>query len=1330
MKSSIANQKKHSNFDPFSGPVIEKVINITEAQAEIWIACRLGGKDANRGYNESFSLILEGELHRESLERAIQSLVQRHESLRAVFSPDGRFMSILKYIPVEIEHHDFSASNERDSALADYLSSDANYVFDLIKGPLIKIALIKTKQQEHHLVMTAHHIICDGWSVGIMLEDLGALYSAYVSNETPSLPKVESFSSYSDDYQGYVGSEEQVKTESFWLDQYKDSVPVLNLPTDFTRPKLRTYKSKQKDFPLDKELLAQLKKVGIKSGCSFVTTLLSAFEIFLFKYTGQNDIVLGLPSAGQGIKERIQLVGHCVNLLPLRSKLDADQSFKTYLKDRKLSMLDAYDHQQLSFGELLQKLPLQRDPSRVPLVPVVFNIDIGKTNLVNFKDLTFKALNNPRAFDAFEIFLNASGTEENFNLEWSFNSSLFKSSTIEGMMKTFEGVIKTIIKNPEDKLAEIVKIDDTAYKILNDTEFSYPDFALHDLISQKAGLFGKEQAIKFGDKTITYGELEEQVNRLAHSLSSKGVSSGDFVGVCLPRSIELIVSLIAIMKTGAAYLPLDSSYPSQRLNYMLEDSEANFLITTKDFKAKLSTDAEILILDDLFSNLTSSPNTSLDIKVNTTDVAYILYTSGSTGKPKGVSVTHKNLVNFLYSMLERPGIEEKDKFLSITTISFDIAGLEIFTPLLKGAELIIADDETVKDTRLMLKLIEKEGITVMQATPTTWQMLLDSGWEKTFALKALCGGEALSLNLSKRILSKVDELWNMYGPTETTIWSSIKQIKKEDKLVSIGKPIANTQMYVLNDQGLLVKPGSIGEICIAGDGVAKGYWKRLDLTNEKFIDNNFSSDSNKVLYRTGDLGKLLPSGELQCLGRIDQQVKIRGHRIELGEIEKVLDLQEHVQSSVVLVKDDRIVAYVLHDKNDHIDKDVIDLWKKNLAVALPAYMVPQDIHLLTKFPTTLNGKIDRKALINKSINQSGENKFTSPRTKTEQIISKIWCDCLGLENIDIFSDFFELGGHSLIAVRVVSRIEKDTGENLPLSSLMVYPTIEKISSFIDSNTEKITWDSLTPINTKGSKPPLYLVHGADYNILLFQTLAKNLDKDQPVYGLQAKGLNEIDEPHDSVEDMAAYYISEIIESNPKGPYALAGYSFGGVIAFEMAKQLKAQNREVTTIALLDSYVYPVYYYPNSFKKKYINFKYNIGQIGFMIKTMFSNKHSFNRRIGLIKKGFYNAYLRLKLGKERRHKLLHSWPLKLDEKHNLAFSNYQITPENLEVDLLKVSEDTIYYAHDTKYLGWKPVALKGVNRHMVPGNHANMFKSPYCEELGSILQNIINNNNQL
>ncbi len=1331
MQKPTSYSGKTTTFNPFSGPEIERVISTTKAQEEIWIACKLGGSNANRAYNESVSLKFQGALNEEAMEKACNTLISRHQSLRAVFSTDGRFMTVFKSTDIDFVHKDISSRSveDQDKFIAHFIKDDVEIIFDLTKGPLIKFGLIKRSETEYQFVLTAHHIICDGWSIGIILQELGILYSAYTQGKDIEIPESESYSNYADEQQELIDSNAYKDIQKFWIEQFKDSIPVLHLPTDFEYPSLRNYKSDRLDLDLDKNLLALIKKVGITANCSLVTTLLAAFDIFLFKITEQNDIVVGLPTAGQSVSGKTQLVGHCVNLLPLRTQLNTQLSFIDYLKQRKSDLFDSYDHQQLSFGHLLQKLPISRNPSRVPMVPIVFNIDIGMDDGVSFHSLTYELSSNPRSYEIFEIFMNASGSETNLTFEWSYNTSIFKADTIKQMMASFENIMTTLISNPEKPLSHIFTRDySEVYNTINATETDYPDKPLHVLIEEQALVTPTNIALEFDNEKTTYTALVEHINTFAYHFLNEGIKPGDFVSVSLPSGSELLYTLIAILKCGAAYIPLDPKYPQSRLAYMLEDSGAQFLITDANLSASFPQSIQHILIEDAVKAQNHANHSFSKIKVNADSMAYMLYTSGSTGKPKGVTITHKNLVNFLYSMMVKPGIKASDRLLSITTISFDIAGLELFTPLLKGATLVLTTNETARDGRLLLELLDQEHISILQATPTTWKMLLESGWDKPLPLKALCGGENLPLDLSKKLLKKCDSLWNMYGPTETTIWSSTKQILPEDELITIGKPIANTQLYILNDQKQLLPEGAIGEIAIGGDGVALGYWKREDLTSEKFISNPFGSKRNDIIYLTGDLGKLLPSGEIQCLGRLDQQIKIRGHRIELGEIEQSLNKLEGVSEAIVSANSDYLTAHILPHKNIVQNDDQINSWKTSLKKELPAHLIPSSFHFIDAIPKTLNGKLDRHALLKTAPTKSNKPAYNPPRTKTEQTIADIWKTCLELDNVDIFSNFFELGGHSLTAVKVMTLLEQETGKRLPLSALFEYSTVEKLAQLLNIDSQFITWDSLVPIKPEGNKTPLYIVHGAGLNVLIFNALAKNLDDNQPVYGLQAKGLNGIDEPLGTVEDIAAHYVDVICKSNTNGPYALAGYSFGGIIAYEMARQMLAKNKKITMIALLDTYVHPSYYYSSDILKKIASCAYSFQSGLFVLSKMLSSWQHTKMRFEIKKEKILNRISMMKYGKKEQHEILYKQPYALDKMNNRAMGKYHILPQDVVVDLFRVENDS-YYLHDTITLGWDGIAKKGVHVHHIPGDHHQLFSPPNDKKSARILQDILDHRNE-
>ena len=862
------------------------------------------------------------------------------------------------------------------------------------------------------------------------------------------------------------------------------------------------------------------------------------------------------------------------------------------------------------------------------------------------------------------------------------------------------------------------------YNVLNNTEMTYPNVTLIELLRKQAIITPNNIAIEFNDIETTYTDLYKKANQLAHYLKAQGVQSGDFIGVSLLRSTDLVATLIAILECGAAYVPLDPNYPHQRLEFMLQDSDAKFLITNKASDVTLSNSIKILFLENALSDLSKLPNTPLGITANPESIAYLLYTSGSTGKPKGVPITNKSLVNLLLSMAKEPGIKETDKQLAVTTISFDIANVELFSPLLNGATIVMVDSETARDGRLLIELLRSKKITILQATPTTWKMLLETNWEEKLKLKACCGGEALTKELAQKILSKCESLWNMYGPTEVTIVSTVKEIKPGDDIISIGKPIANYQIYILNSNGELVPPGVVGEIAIAGHGVAKGYLKREILTNEKFIKNKYSSSSSsETMYLSGDLGKLLPTGDILCLGRLDHQVKIRGYRIELGEIEETLVSIDAVKSAVVIGHNDSLIAFVLLENYEEVDGAILKEWKNYLANHLPEYFVPHDIQILEELPITPNGKLDRNALLNSyTLKINTNSSYTEPRNNEEKLVTSIWKETLGLDKIDIFSDFFEMGGHSIKAVKVMIEIEKLTGKRFPLSVLFEYSTVEKFAKLLNTNNE-IQSDCLVPIKPTGSKVPLFMVHGGGLNVLNYVNLSKHFDEDQPFYGIQGVGAKGYDNWYDSIETMAAHYVDAIVKVNPNGPYALAGFCVGGIVAYEMTRQLKEQGKEVSLTVLLDSYADSSYYYKTHKQKKLMKYFQRSHRRLVFLKEMLTSWKAFKMRFNAKKEYILKKHF------EQNDTMTEQDALALEQFTEAAvmiqgiLDQYHLKPQNVKVDLFRSINHVDHILAPT-HLGWKKAALMGVDIHSVPVENFDIRMSPNDKILARMFQELL------
>lgn len=1052
MKTQSQEHNK-APLNPFSTE-IKNCIHSTNSQLDIWSDCLIGGSDANKAYNLSYSIKFKGRLVIEALEHAINTLVDRHECLRSSFSSDGVFMQIYNDLKIDISYTDISqlTSSKKDTSKEIIIDEEVNSIFDLENGPLFRVKLIKIDDLENILLLTHHHIIADGLSINIILKELGILYSAFIENTLPKLTNPERFSEYAQKVNSLIESSEFKQIEDFWLTIYKESVPIIDLPTDYLRPPLRTYNSLRLDFPVDGNLINSLKQLGTSTGSSIVTTLLAAFEVFLYKLTGQNDLIVGCPVSGNRTYNMKHMIGNCANLLPLRSSINTEISFFEYLKQRNSQLLDAYAHHQVSFGRLLQKLAIARDPSRVPMVPVTMTVDLNHDieSEFSFIGLTHEFKIIPRDFSSFEIKLYACISQNVPTFQCSYNSSLFKKETIKQMMISFEEIINELISNPNIPLADFIKEDYLQiYSTLNDTETPYPTISLSELLSKQADMSPNNVALEYNNTKISYRDLHSKVNQFAHFLTARGVQSGDYIAVSYPRSPELIYAILGIIQCGAAYLPLDHEYPAKRIEYMMEDSEAKFLLTSKALSLTLPKCSNTLLIDDAISSLEMYPSTKLPIEVNPENVLYLLYTSGSTGKPKGAKISNRNVVNLLFALENEPGIKTTDRVPFISTISFDIASFELFFPLFKGATLVLPDHETSKDGQLLYEMLEKEKISLMVGTTTTYLMLCDAGWSKKLPIKIWCCGEPLPVAVAKELLKRGDELWNLYGPTEVTIFSSCKHIKSEETLISVGGPIANMQYYIVDEQLNLLPPNTVGEIAIGGLGVGKGYLGKPELTAQKYIPNKFSNKTGDIMYLSGDIGKLLPSNEIICLGRIDHQVKVRGHRIEIGEIEQALLAIEGIKSAIVLAKSDILVAFVTVNSEIGNELDEIRSWRNELASQLPAFMLPHEFHILEKMPTTLNDKIDRIALLEYKSNSENQQEYTAPRTNEEKLVAKIWEENLKKERIDIFSNFFEIGGHSIIAVTIVVKIKKKTGIRIPLSAVLQNPTIEKFAKLLN-----------------------------------------------------------------------------------------------------------------------------------------------------------------------------------------------------------------------------------------------------------------------------------------
>lgn len=1042
-------------------------LQLSFAQERLWVLAQL--EPENTAYNIVAAVRMSGALNVLALDQALIEIVNRHEVLRTTFSGrDGHpvqrvrapfafrlnITTLAEVLPKLQESQDLQELQERE--IQKVVLAQRQTPFNLETGPMLRASLIRINENEHVAVIAMHHIASDGWSMGIFVRELGSLYESFSQGLTSSLPHLPlQYADFAVWQREWLQNDVLEMQLQYWR-QKLASPPVLELPTDRPHPAHQTFNGAEIRFELEQSLVTDLEKIGQRQGATLFMTLLAAFNVLLFRYTGQTDICIGSPIAGRRHHEIEGLIGFFVNTQVLRSDLANAPTFANLLKQVSATALEAYTYQDIPFEMLVEALQPKRDISRNPLFQVMFmfqNLSVPELELAG---LSMRMLDTPSSSAKFELTLTLAEQASGLWGCFEYNTDLFDKTTIARLLEHFNCLLRGIVANPQQNITNLPLLSKQEQQTLlvdwNQTRSHYPqDRCFHQLFEHHASSHPDAIALVFASDTYSYRQLNEAANQLAHYLAQRGVGANRFVGVFLQRAPQLLISILAIHKAQGAYLPLDPAYPAERLTYMVEDSAAAALLTQEALMSEVpgAGQTHVICLERIAKELAKESIANPVIENGAANLAYVIYTSGSTGKPKGVQIQHNHLLNFLTSMAEQPGFSAADVLLAVTSLSFDIATLELFLPLICGARIILADRETALDAKRIESALVQHKVSVMQATPATWKMLLSQNWQPQTPIKVLCGGEPMPLNMAQQLLAFANvELWNMYGPTETTVWSTIYQITEVGATIPIGRPIANTQIYLLDTALNPVPIGVAGELHIGGDGVARGYLQRPDLTAERFIDDPFGGVPARI-YKTGDLARYRADGILECLGRMDNQVKVRGYRIELGEIETALARHAEVVEAVTIVREDhddaRLVAYLM---TTEAAPDSASL-RSFLREYLPDYMLPSAFVFMQSWPLTPNGKIDRKALPEPE-NQLVEEHFVAPRTATEQTLHDQWCEILGIERIGAFDSFFELGGHSLLATQAISRIRQQFHLELPLRQLFTSPTLADLAAHIDN----------------------------------------------------------------------------------------------------------------------------------------------------------------------------------------------------------------------------------------------------------------------------------------
>ncbi len=1046
LKQEVKIVDDGEDFDPFAGGEIGRTAPITPEQHELWLSVQLGGSPANLAYNLALEFSLGGPLDSDLLARCLDELVLRHEALRITLSGDGAQLCIAPTGKMALIEKDLSGlgAEERERELALARSAAVDDEFDLVKGPLVRCTLLRLAEQQHALILVAHHVICDGSSLSTLTSELAELYSAKKRGKPPNLPPATPFSSYATTRAAEAGSEQAENDLQYWRERYKTLPPQLELPLDRQRPPERSYGGDRVDVTLPPGLARDLKATAARHGTSLATLLFASLQAFLLRITGQRSFSLILPGAGQTISGQKALVGHCVRTLPMRAEVDPKQPFHEHLLAVRTAMLDALDHPRITFGELVKALPLPRDPSRIPLAAVAFNFDANAAPPA-FEGLETGLRSLPRNYESFEWFVSFAVSGDEIVIEACFSTELFEKSSMQERMTEFVALLADVAQSSGKRVGELaVMTEQQRLAVLagnNRTDAELPTRTLCAKFRELARRSPERVAVASPGRSLTYAELDRQSAALAHELKQLGAGAGSFVGVFLKRSVDLLVATLGVMRAGAAYVPLDPDYPSDRLSFISADTKLSLVVTESELAPRLPAGARGVLVDQA----RASASTELDDS-QLSGAAYVIYTSGSTGKPKGALIEHRNVANVLAAFAKRPGLSESDAMICVASLCFDMSVPDLFLPITIGARVVIASEDEIVEGQRLARLLQEQGAALMQATPAGWRVLLESGWQGQATLRAVCAGEALPSDLASELGKRVPVLWNGYGPTECTVYTTFDRVDAPP--ATIGTPIDNVRVYVLDSSLNPVAAGVVGELYVGGAGVGRGYHQRPELDSERFVRDPFASAEGARMYKTGDLGRWRRDGRLEWLGRNDFQVKVRGFRIELGEIEAQLGETPGVREGVVVVREDRpgdqrIVAYVRPKAGVELGESSI---REELKKKLPAYMVPQHVVVVSQFPLTPSGKIDRRALpAPESASQA-----RAPETELEQRVADEFAELLGMTKIGIDDDFFAFGGHSLLALRLAARLRALSGVDLPVRVVFQSATVKSLSDYIEA----------------------------------------------------------------------------------------------------------------------------------------------------------------------------------------------------------------------------------------------------------------------------------------
>ncbi|MDB9513158.1 amino acid adenylation domain-containing protein [Kamptonema animale CS-326] len=1336
------------------GPTLREInregyLPLSFAQQRFWLVNQLNPNSSV--YNEYAAFLrLKGSLNIAALEQSLNEIRRRHEVLRTNFSiVNGQpLQKISPYHPISLPVIDIQkiAPDLREAEVRSQVIAEAQQPFNLEQDPLLRFKLLRLDEAEYALMVTVHHIVYDGWSQGIFIQELSTLYNSFCDRQPSPLPELPiQYADFAHWQREWLQGKILQSQIDYWKQQLNGSLPVLNLPTISPRIReaacrqtspIQTYQGARYHLALPKQLLDRLDALSQSENVTLFMTLLAAFKTLLYRYTGQKDILVGSPIANRNRREISGLIGCFVNTLVLRTDLSGNPNFRELLGRIRDVALEAYTHQDLPFEKLVEELHPNRDISKSPLFQVMFVLQNTAIPTWEIRNLTVSTIEVENQTAKFDLTLLLEYTPQGLMGLWEYNTKLFDVATIAKMAEHFQILLEGIVSDPDRPIYSLPMLTPAEQHQLivewNNTQIETPKIeCIHQLFAAQVERTPDAVAVICADEEITYRELNEQADRLANYLQEIGVKPEFLVGICVERSLIMVVGILAILKAGGAYIPLDPAYPPERLNLILEDANISLLLTeSKLLKILPKKPAKIICLDNWETTEKDRTKSRQNYQFSqpiASNLAYLIYTSGSTGRPKGVCIEHHSAVTLLqwaktvFTPAEMAGV------LAATSICFDLSVFELFVPLSWGGTVILAENALHLPS---LKAADK--VTLINTVPSAIAQLFKIGGIPTSVRTINLAGEALSNRLVQQLyqLPHIEKVFNLYGPSEDTTYSTFALIPKGyDAIPPIGRPLLNTQCFILDAHLQLVPIGVPGELYLGGDGLARGYLNRPVLTAEKFIQNQFSHNVSDRLYKTGDIVRYLSDSNLDYLGRIDHQVKIRGFRIELGEIEAFLSQHPAVEQVVVVDREDRngdkhLVAYLV----THQPAPTPGNLRAFLAEQLPDYMVPSRFLLLDALPLTPTGKVDRRALPDPELAAFSEleNGFVAPRDTWELQLVKIWESLLNTSSIGVKESFFELGGHSLLAVSLMAEIKKQFGQQLPLTTLFQKQTIEQLATVLRRQQQTQTaWVPLVEIQSGNGQKPFFCVHPVGGNVLCYLDLARDLGADRPFYGLQARGLDGQDRPYANIEEMAACYIEAIRTAQPRGPYCLGGWSMGGVVAFEMAIQLQRQGDEVALLALIDSWA------PNSLTNSLSqldetdlllqfakDLSLGLGDRSLELDSLLRSLPSSEQLNFILQQAQIAGVLPGEIEPVQFYPLLDVFKTNLQ-----AIQRYVPQIYSQKITLFRASESLSDGLQDPAS-GWHPLSTEPLELYNLPGNHYTILTKPCVEKLSAQLRHSI------